>query len=429
MSYSNFFKRYYSRTMNRKNGYHAVLLEKLLSHFDLDPREFQFIQIAGSAGKGSTAHFLSAILTASDVAHGLFTGPHLSRYEERFQINGEEMPAPDLEKLSSEVEKGLKTFQEEQELGHMHLMILIGLLWYSRNGIGLVVYENGVGGKSDPAILFDPLIAVLTEITKDHTQLLGTEIEDITADKAAIIKSGTASVICGMRSPAARSYLRALSETAAVPFLFFGEDFSVESRRSARGTSVFDYSGKKDLKRLELSAPGYHQIQNAATAIAAVCELAGLTSAGNEEAIRLGLQVVRIPARYEMVTKNGRNVVIDGAHNVLELETLARNLKNDGMSPQAVIFSASSNKNSTEMINSVFYPEARYDIVPSPFAERRVNKEAVERMMDSTGLTWEWQADAGTALNKAFQSTEKGDTILITGSLYFAGEARRLLMT
>ncbi len=429
MSSTDFFKQYYSRTMIRKNGNHGLLLEKLLSHFNVNRQEFRFIQIAGSAGKGSTAHMISSILQAGSIPHGLFTGPHLSRYEERFQINGVEMPASVLEKLAGEVEKGIKTFPQEKELGHMHIMILIGLLWYSRNGIGLVVYENGVGGRSDPAILFDPVIAVLTEITKDHTQLLGAEIEEITADKAAIIKKETACAICGMRNPAARRYLKKLSETAASPFLFYGEGFSAESRESKRSPSVFDYIGKRILRNVELSVPGLHQIQNAASAIAAVIELAELVPEINEKAIRSGLQAVQIPARYEKIAKNGRTIILDGAHNVLELETLARNMKNDGMSPRAVIFSASSNKNSTEMINAVFYPEADYYMVPSPFAERRMEKGELEETANRIGLRWKWVSDAKTALDETFQSTEKGDTILITGSLYFAGEARQVLMT
>ncbi len=200
-------------------------MNELLELCSIHLEDFDFVQIAGSCGKGSTAHFISSMLHENEIPHGLFTGPHLQYYEERFRINHEQISREEFARIVLDIAGKLKSFPRFQEVGHMHMMILIALSFFKNHHIRLVIFENGVGGATDPSNVFSPLVAVLTEITLDHCHLLGNSIAEITQDKLEVIKKSTQYVVCGMENPEARELLYTKEKASNSSFVFYERDY------------------------------------------------------------------------------------------------------------------------------------------------------------------------------------------------------------
>nr|WP_239541019.1 Mur ligase family protein [Pullulanibacillus pueri] len=398
-------------------------MEHLLQLFNIDLEQFKIIQITGSCGKGSTAAFMASILKEAQISYGLFTGPHLIDYEERFVINGERMESDDFQRIVLRIKNTLGP-RDLQDVGHMHLMILIALLWFLEHQIGLIVFENGAGGASDPSNVFKPMIACLTEITLDHMHLLGDTIEAITRDKAAIIKRETAAVICGMFNETARQELFTLERELSRQFAFIGRDFHCVEREEG-----FTYkSSHWQFDSLTPSLLGDHQYQNAANAIRVMEALSTLGFNVSEEAIIRGIRRTVWPGRLEKFSRRECAVYLDGAHNPFELKTLSHNLKTRSILPQLIMVSFASRKNIVAMLRALHFPQARYIVVPSPFVERRQSKEAVEAAFHEVNLDYIYAEGVAEAMGVVDSRLRPEETLLVTGSLYLVGEMRKWLL-
>ena len=254
------------------------------------------MQIAGSCGKGSTTFLLSSMLHENGFVHGVFTGPHLSKYEERFRMNDEQISEEEFSQIVLDIADRLRSYPRFQEIGHMHVMVLIALFFFKNHHIRLVIFENGVGGASDPSNVFNPIVAVLTEITLDHCHLLGSTIEEITEDKLHIVKNETQLVVCGMTNPAARAIAEAKEKEANQPFVFYGRDYHCGNVRTSVQSNQFDYKGiESNLNQLSLHLLGEHQVQNTANALAALECLAKLGYGFDEGKVRKAIESMSHP--------------------------------------------------------------------------------------------------------------------------------------
>ena len=160
-------------------------IRRLLSRLGDPQKELKFVHIAGSNGKGSTAAMLASVLTAAGLRTGLYTSPHLWRFNERFQVNGVPIPDSDLADITARV---LEAAEDETEF---ELMTAVGMVHFLRSGCDIVVLETGLGGRLDSTNVIDaPEAAVITHIGLEHTELLGDTLDKIAREKAGIIKAG-----------------------------------------------------------------------------------------------------------------------------------------------------------------------------------------------------------------------------------------------
>lgn len=418
-----YLSKFNGRTMNRKNGFHHQIMRDLLELFSIHLSEFQFIQITGSCGKGSTAHFISAILTQHSYPHGLFTGPHLTHYEERFSHNGKRIDREDFITLVEVVENKLSNYEFEQYVAHMHIMIVIALLYFKQQGLQLIVFENGVGGKTDPSNVIDPLIAVFTEITMDHSHLLGATIEDIIIDKSCIIKESTQYAICGMNNVQARNYLLKLEALDETKFHFINRDYGFIMKQSDKNGSIFYYKGNYFLiEKQQLQMLGTHQIQNASNALAVSEALIEMGYSFDKEKIMHALRHVQSSCRMELLEIEGQQFLFDGAHNSLELKTLKENIDSLNMPISIVIMSISSNKEISTMLRSIEIPNAIYVFTPHPFLERNSSSEDIHHTLRSIGKTnYIFLDNIADVFDYVFHQTQRTGIVLVTGSLYLVG--------
>lgn len=426
----NFLSKFNTRTMNRKNGFHHQIMHDLLKLFSIDLSDFKFIQITGSCGKGSTAHFISTILTYHSFDHGLFTGPHLNYYEERFSCNGQTIEREEFSSIVIEIENKLYAYDLEHEVGHMHIMIIIAFLYFQKKGIELIIFENGVGGKTDPSNIMDPIIAVFTEITLDHSHLLGSTIEDIIIDKSCIIKPSTQYVVCGMNNIQARNYLLKIEAHDESKYLFLNRDYVYLIKHSDEQGTHFHYKSEHlYIENQSLSLIGKHQVQNASNALAVIDALISLGYQFNLPTIQSALNHVRIACRMEMVEENGVKFLFDGAHNTLELKTLKENIDALGLNISKVIISISSNKDIIKMLNSIYLEKAEYLITPHPFLERNISQKEIDEQTQSFGkINYLYEPDLNNIINRIYQDhTRDDEVVLVTGSLYLVGYVKNFI--
>lgn len=183
----------------------------LLAALGNPEKALKFVHITGSNGKGSTAAMLASVLAAAGYRTGLFTSPHLYRFNERFQVNGAPIPDAALDRLAERVLAAADTLPEHPT--EFELMTAIGFLWFAEAGCDLVVVEVGLGGRLDSTnVIPAPEAAVITNIGLEHTAILGSTLAAIAAEKSGILKSGCRAVLYGQSREVGEIVARACVE-------------------------------------------------------------------------------------------------------------------------------------------------------------------------------------------------------------------------
>ena len=286
----------------------TALLEKLGNPH----KSLKCIHVAGTNGKGSVCAMIEAVLRASGFKTGLYTSPHLFRFNERFRINGREIPDSVLEPLIAVVETAAQSLNTRPAT-FFEISTVMAFEYFKREKVDYAVIETGMGGRWDATNVIQPLLSIITRIDIDHTEYLGTGIEKIAGEKAGIIKPGVP-VICGLMPVEAESviYKEALEKKAPI----LGSDDAVffqclEKRRDDQLINI--ETGLHEYPNIRLPLAGNFQLENCGLAVAALEDLAEM------ENIRLqmkrGLEAVKWPGRFQLLQAKPP-VLYDGAHNV-----------------------------------------------------------------------------------------------------------------
>lgn len=372
-------------------------VRRLLGEMGLPAAGQKFIHVAGTNGKGSTCAFMHAILQAAGINAGLFTSPHLVHFGERIR-DAQRMISPD------EIAAGIARLRARVAAWSPHptffeLTLALALEWYAQRENAWVVLETGLGGRLDATNAITPAVSVITPIGRDHMEILGDTLAKIAAEKAGIIKPGVPVVTVRQDAEA----LEVIARTAA--------------ERGAPLTIVET--------PLESSGPvlsGPHQRWNAALAVAAL-RAAGF--ACDHATIARGLQEVRWPARFQRVRPR---LIIDGAHNPDAARVLAQTWQEQFPGQQAqVIFGAVAGKDTATVLREIAPIAASLAFTPID-SPRTLSAESLRQIWDGLGLPPRpvaTHANLATALESV--SIDPSPPVLITGSLYLAGEALALL--
>lgn len=296
----------------------------LLSHLD-DPQKFlKVIHVAGTNGKGSFGTFLSEILMASGYKVGRYISPALYDYRERIQINGQYISK---EAVSGYIEKIRKICLQMTAGGEEHPTVFevetaMALMYFWDMDCDYVVLEVGMGGRLDSTNVIDePLLSVITSISKDHTQALGDTLEAIAGEKAGIIKEGCP-VLAYDQAESVIKVLRTQAQQRHAPLILTDWTALCVSGTSIQG-QTFDYQA---LHGLTIHMAGIYQVYNAAAAVQAALLLEKGGIPIRPEAIYDGLRAARWPGRFEII-KNKPVVIVDGAHNPGGAAALAKSIE------------------------------------------------------------------------------------------------------
>ena len=274
-----------------------------------DPhKKLRFVHVAGTNGKGSTSAMLASCLHAAGYRVGLYTSPFINRFNERIQVDGEQIPDDALVRLVERVRPAAEAMSDVPT--EFEIITALGMLWFAEEKCDIVVLEVGLGGTLDSTNVIDPPeCAVITALGMDHVKELGPTLADIAAAKAGIIKPGSPVVSYG-GVPEADAVIARTAEEKHAPLTVV--DFS---RLNVEGGSLdavaFDFDG---LDGIRLPLIGSYQPKNAALAITALRVLRGRGWDIPDSAIRTGLEQVSWPGRFELL-RHAPAFLLDGSHN------------------------------------------------------------------------------------------------------------------
>lgn len=295
-----------------------------------DPQQkLRFIHVAGTNGKGSVCAYIASILQAAGYRTGLFISPFVLDFRERIQIGGRMIGRRELTALVEQIRPVLESIPPERRPSQFGLVTALGYLYFAQRQCDVVVLETGLGGKSDSTNTIDPpLCSVITRIGLDHMAQLGHTVEQIAAEKAGILKSGSRSVLYPDQPEGAMRVLTAAADQLKIPLTLPDLDRLQIKMQTLRET-LFCYRDTEYRIRLY----GDCQPLNAITAIEAVAAC-GLPVSG--AAVRAGLQTAFLPGRCQVVSAHPL-ILADGGHNPDSAKTLAALIRRELCRPVAVI--------------------------------------------------------------------------------------------
>jgi dihydrofolate synthase / folylpolyglutamate synthase len=419
----------------------------LLEGMNHPERAFPSVLIAGTNGKGSTAATLASILRASGLTTALYTSPHLLRINERIRINGEEISDDDFAALHKEVDRAAESLIEKKALpwhpSFFEMMTAIAFAYFARERVHIAVLEVGMGGRLDATNVAEPLVSVITDISLDHQKYLGNTVAEIAREKAGIIRPGGV-VVTLPQQPQANDVIGntildlAAHGVSAVQYVPPVSPGSSESRvpspeaqvanRGPRYRYPLQVMGGQIL--VESPLVGRHQLRNVALAIAAAEELGKKGLAGiTPQSIEQGIRETRWPGRFQVLPPSGEwpEIVLDAAHNPAGAWALRSALSERyGDRPLIFVFGAMRDKAISE-IAEILFPLAERVIATRPENPRSAAPEEIQQAARRTGAEIEPVAEVGLALERARQAAGPQTVIVVTGSIYFVGEAMRFL--
>jgi dihydrofolate synthase / folylpolyglutamate synthase len=391
---------------------------------------YSSIHVAGTNGKGSVCAMLDSILRASGRRVGLFTSPHLASIRERMKINGRDISPAEFTKSYERVARTIRQLQGTRHLPshptYFETITAIAFDYFARAKVDVAVVEVGMGGRLDSTNLITPVASLITNIDFDHERFLGNTIRAIAREKAGIIKTGVP-VVTGARREDALRVIREVAHSRDAPFR--------HARSRARISSI-----KLDLNRcrfslttpggryeeLDLSLAGRHQIDNAVLAIRGLEECCERGLSVSRADIITGLRTVRWPGRFERVSTRPE-IFVDGAHNPAGARALRRVVETLlGGRKIILIYGAMRDKAIREVFDQL-EPIATQIIFTRPAIHRAATPEEVFCQAGEPGCPSYLARNFPLALKLAQHLAKRTSTILITGSLYLVGEARRIL--
>lgn len=301
----------------------------LLAKLGHPEKHLRAIHVAGTNGKGSTAHLIAETLTAAGYAAGLYTSPALEYFNERIRLDGTPIPGPALAAVTERVRNAAEAIVAagEAEPTIFEIETAIALCYFKTAGVDFAVLEVGLGGRLDATnIIPPPILAVITRIGLDHTEYLGTTLTAIAGEKAAIIKPGCA-VVTAPQPAEAAAVIRERAGAAGAPLYDAAQFPLTVIHRDVSGQRVRCTAPPFDVfDPFKLNLKGDHQLENAATLLAAVVALRGRGFAIPDEALLKACARIVFPGRFEILSQSPLTL-IDGAHNLDGVMAFVQNVR------------------------------------------------------------------------------------------------------
>lgn len=370
-------------------------------------RDYPSVLIAGTNGKGSVARFLNAICISSGLKTALYTSPHLVNLEERMRIDGTPIDRETFAECFTRVTETIKAIEMSPHPTFFETVTATALLYFSMARVEVAVLEIGMGGRLDSTNVVDPLVSVVTPVSYDHQQYLGSTLTEIAGEKAGIMRRGVP-VISWQRFEEARSALNdAASRVGAL--LHELHPSSVQAGESVAGSYRVRYQGEW----FQLGPPGLIQCRNGVLAVEAarVLQKSGLsvTDAG----IRTGLQRARTPGVLQLMGK-GPTILLDGAHNPDSVANLIEFIEVHTEAPRHLVFGMMKDKAIEPVIKALegLFEKIFVARINSP---RSAGTEEIARVCPTVVSC----SSAETALEAAKSGAQ---TIVVTGSFFLVGE-------
>jgi dihydrofolate synthase/folylpolyglutamate synthase len=427
-----------------KQDFKLGRMRRLLELLDSPQTRLPCIHIAGTKGKGSTAIMIAEMLSAAGHRVGLYTSPHVDAFEERMRV-ASQCPNPDqIVELVRRVQGAVRQCESDPNPFNptfFEATTALAWLFFEVQKSEIVVLEVGLGGRLDSTNVCSPLACVLTTISRDHTQLLGSTLSQIAAEKAGIVKPRVP-VICGVTVDEARAVIDETCRQQKSEVWQLNREFSYDYVPSPVGLefgpfgSVSVSTPRQPWPAIPLPLAGEHQAHNAAVAVATIDRLRQLGWDVSPDDARRGLSQVRWPMRIEVVSRKP-TVIVDAGHNWESISALGRTLdesfhtssSNQTNARRVLIFAASKDKDVLGLARQLL---PRFDsIILTQYLNnpRAVPAQTLRRLIQSVSdFPCHVAATPAEAWIIAQRIAKPSDLICVTGSFFIAAEMRELIL-
>ena len=382
------------------------------------------VHIAGTKGKGSVAAMIASVLTASGYKTGLYTSPHLNRYNERIRIGPELISDADIVEFVEKLKPDITAVNRENAYGMLttfEVTTAIAFAYFREKGVDFQVIETGLGGRLDATNVVDPEESIITAISLDHTKILGDTLAKIAGEKAGIIKPGK-TVVSAPQFPDVEKVLTGVSEKNGSKLFTAGKELKWEYTGTKDDKQSMRVRGRLGTYEIEIPLLGRHQLENAVVAVAALEVLQEKGYKISSESVKMGLAGVDWPGRLQVLSRTPLTVV-DGAHNGESAARLVEGLKQYFKFENAIlIIGVSSDKDLAGIIKE-FKPVFGRVIATSANHPRAKPANILVEELTGYGVNATAGDDVPNAIRKAEQIAGPNDLICLTGSLFVVGDA------
>ena len=398
---------------------------RVLLHSAGNPHlRYPTVHVAGTNGKGSVVAVLEAILRAAGYRVGRFTSPHLVDVNERFLVDGNPIADDDLDghirffRACAEDRGVVPTYFE--------LCTAVAFRFFSEQKVDLALVEVGMGGRFDSTNVVEPLVCAVTNIAFEHTKYLGDTLEQIAFEKAGILKQGVP-VVLGRLDPEPRRVILDRAGELGCPVFLMGREYDYRLSGTPFAQAL-QYTGPSlRVGPVPLALKGAYQGENAAMAVALAEQLPRFAGGGNEgfsrvdaHAVEVGLVSARWPGRLERLL-DSPPVILDVAHNPAGAQRLCEAL------PECVLLMAVADDKAADRMIAALKPVARELILTEFVGKRHMPLDELCGHADSVGAAYRRAGSIEAGIDLGLSLASDDLPLVITGSIYAAGEARRIL--
>ncbi len=403
-------------------------IENILRFLNNPQKNYHIVHVAGTNGKGSTASYIASILKEAGFKTGIYTSPHLVRFNERICIDGKEISDHQVVKAYEAVKA---VDMGKRKATFFEIATAMAFYHFSREKVEWAVIETGMGGRFDATNIVVPQVSLITNLSIEHTDYLGSTIKDLAREKGGIIKQNTP-VVSAVSQPTGMEVIKNLARERRAPLYWFKKDFGA---RKLKGRTAIRYQGiSHNFAPLDMPLAGDHQKENLSLALAA-CELLfdKFKSSRDKryrltpDLVRQGLKQTRWPGRLEIVKKDPL-VILDGAHNLKAAKVLGNYLAQALSDKKITLVIGILDDKPHEAMLAHLLPRAHRLILTRPRIDRSLPIETLKQAAQKLfkGQIEEIE-DVKEAAAHAIQGTSKNDAVCIAGSLYVVGEAKEKL--
>ncbi len=396
-----------------------------------DPQDkVSLVHVAGTVGKGSTVAMLSAMLRGNGYTVGEYTSPHLIDIRERIVVNGEMVPEESFTNILKEVvaaankEKTTPTFFE--------LVTAVAFKYFAEQAIDIAVIETGLGGRLDSTNIITPLVSLITKIDLDHTNILGTTVEEIAREKAGIFKSSVPA-ISAHQSDEVIAVLKECAKESQTEVKVVATDieFSARFGGGADGkqhTRICVITEESQYMHIPVPLNGEHQATNCALAISAIDQLKKVGYEFDNLTLYNSLAETNIEGRMEVVWQRPQ-IIVDGAHNPTSLQTLIKSIgAHVPYDSMVCIFGCCQDKDVDGMLHKISLGADKIIFTKAQGNQRAAEPKILQkRFAEISGKMTQIANSLPEALEIAAQVASRDDLICVTGSFYLVGETKKHL--
>ncbi len=368
------------------------------AHFGHPHERYRSVHVAGTNGKGSCAHTLAAVLQSQGLKVGLYTSPHLVSFCERIRVNG--VPIPE-ERVVRFVEEE-RAFFEPLSPSFFELTTALAFLYFAEEAVDIAVIEVGMGGRLDCTNVIRPILCVITNIGLDHTQFLGTTLEEIAREKAGIMKRGVACLV-GEESERTRGVFECVAQEKGAPLFF---------------------ATHHDDPRVDFQLKGYCQRENRDTILSAV-DLLSENVRISDRAVGEGMahvcELTGLRGRWQTIGERPR-VVCDTGHNLPAWQLLVRQMEDTarGCGKMRMVFGMVADKDVGAVLD-LLPREAQYYFCQAT-THRAMAADVLLGMARERGLVGECFETVSEAYETAMRDAREDDFVFVGGSSYVVGD-------